>query len=47
LWLVPCVPLAGAVFSLVALLRKRRTPLWRELQAQISIDVALLKNNAH
>lgn len=47
LWLVPCVPLVGVVFSLFALLRKPSVPLWHVLQAQISTDMALLKNNAH
>ena len=45
LWLVPCIPLVGAAWSLFALRRKPPTPLWRVLQAQISTDVALLKNN--
>lgn len=47
LWLVPCVPLLGTLCSLFALLRKPPITLWRVLQAQISTDMALLKNNAH
>ena len=47
LWLVPCIPLLGALWSLFVLRRKPPAPLWHELQAQISTDVALLKNNAH
>lgn len=46
LWLVPCVPLLGALCSLVALWRKPSAPLWGVLQMQIATDVALLKNNA-